>query len=610
MLPTTLEDIDSVNFALGVRDFDPAQHRPHPPGYPVYIALGKAATAATGALWPDGRDPTGSRRGPWPALSLVGALLLVWWTPSAVQRAVASTAAIGRGTAWRSSRAGAACATLLAATAPLSWYMSSRPMSDVPGLAAALAALVCLGLAWWRQRPGRRRRSPARSPAAMAASGRVIVLGALLAGFAVGFRSQTLLDHGCRCCCVVLVDRIGRGVAGALLGRAIAFAAGVARVGRAAAGGQRRTAEPTSPRSAARRARTSPASRCSISTRSPRLAAFALLRTFVWPWDSVPLAGGRAGAGGRSARWSCSRARAADRWPRWLRIARARISCSTCCSRTRPSCATRCRSCWPVAFLAAVAPRRARPRRRAVAAVGAGRLEPRGRACPQLAAYIERGSPTARLFDRATAAAATRRRRRSLAMHQALPRPLEAEPRPIGQRLRVAAAARVARAGALLARGARRRRCGSSPIRGEPISRSSIRRRGVDVESFDWDVSSLSPIGGMRPADVMWYRMRRARLVRRRGMGSHPRNRRHGAADGPRAAPGADHAWVAPPRRSGARCWSAAATSGPTAIRRAIHHGGRRRCRGDAGTSAPGFFVRGRRSARRRARRGAAGCAD
>jgi hypothetical protein len=31
-LPQTLEDIDSVNFALGIRDFDIARHRPHPPG--------------------------------------------------------------------------------------------------------------------------------------------------------------------------------------------------------------------------------------------------------------------------------------------------------------------------------------------------------------------------------------------------------------------------------------------------------------------------------------------------------------------------------------------------------------------------------------------------
>ena len=41
-LPSTLEDIDSLNFALGLADFDPAKHQPHPPGYPIFIALAKA----------------------------------------------------------------------------------------------------------------------------------------------------------------------------------------------------------------------------------------------------------------------------------------------------------------------------------------------------------------------------------------------------------------------------------------------------------------------------------------------------------------------------------------------------------------------------------------
>jgi hypothetical protein len=40
-LAPSLEDIDSINFALGLRDFDPARHQPHPPGSPVYIALGR-----------------------------------------------------------------------------------------------------------------------------------------------------------------------------------------------------------------------------------------------------------------------------------------------------------------------------------------------------------------------------------------------------------------------------------------------------------------------------------------------------------------------------------------------------------------------------------------
>ena len=44
-LPSSLEDLDSINFALGLRDFDVARHQPHPPGYPLYIAAGKAGRA-------------------------------------------------------------------------------------------------------------------------------------------------------------------------------------------------------------------------------------------------------------------------------------------------------------------------------------------------------------------------------------------------------------------------------------------------------------------------------------------------------------------------------------------------------------------------------------
>src|SRR5206468_1856156 len=40
-LPASLEDLDSINFALGVRDFDVTRHQPHPPGYPVFIFAAK-----------------------------------------------------------------------------------------------------------------------------------------------------------------------------------------------------------------------------------------------------------------------------------------------------------------------------------------------------------------------------------------------------------------------------------------------------------------------------------------------------------------------------------------------------------------------------------------
>src|ERR1700682_283992 len=40
-LPAPPEALDSINFARGLRHFDVARHQPHPPGYPVYIAIGK-----------------------------------------------------------------------------------------------------------------------------------------------------------------------------------------------------------------------------------------------------------------------------------------------------------------------------------------------------------------------------------------------------------------------------------------------------------------------------------------------------------------------------------------------------------------------------------------
>ena len=36
-----LYDIDSVNFALALRRFDPGSHQPHPPGYFLYVCLGR-----------------------------------------------------------------------------------------------------------------------------------------------------------------------------------------------------------------------------------------------------------------------------------------------------------------------------------------------------------------------------------------------------------------------------------------------------------------------------------------------------------------------------------------------------------------------------------------
>jgi len=277
-LATSLEDIDSVNFALGLRDFNVAEHRPHPPGYPVYIALGKVAKAVA-AMTMGGLESSIDAR----TLSVLS--LLAGMASIALLYAGFRCLAPVPGS--RFLDIPALSATAITVSCPLFWYLAVRPMSDLPGLAFALAAQACLLLAWSRQAPaadGDRRLTPAMATA----SGRMIVAGAFLAAISIGMRSQ------CAWLTVpllmlVLADRIGRGVAGALLGSAMSFTIGgllwgipllVASGGPAAyltalgaqAGGDFTSGEML------------------YQTPTPRVAAFALLRTFVGPWDSTALA--------------------------------------------------------------------------------------------------------------------------------------------------------------------------------------------------------------------------------------------------------------------------------------------------------------------------------
>jgi hypothetical protein len=108
------------------------------------------------------------------------------------------------------------------------WFNASRPLSDVAGLTAAVGAQALLFTAWRHQR--RQATLPAGAhaidPHALMASGRLIVLGALAAGLAIGVRSQTLWLT-LPVLVLVLADRTGRGAAGALLGSAVTFTAGV-----------------------------------------------------------------------------------------------------------------------------------------------------------------------------------------------------------------------------------------------------------------------------------------------------------------------------------------------------------------------------------------------
>ena len=198
-LAPSLEDIDSINFALGLREFDVARHQPHPPGYPVYVALGRVSRGAMAWVAPD-----------LPRVRAEAWALAVW---SAIAGAIAILAAgaLFRGVETNRSRVRlkpdatldevrlkpdttldevrlkpdtttggvllkpdttSGWATVLLALAPLFWISGLRPMSDLPGLAVALSAQALLVSSWSHPR--------------------YLLPAALLTGIAIGLRVQTL----------------------------------------------------------------------------------------------------------------------------------------------------------------------------------------------------------------------------------------------------------------------------------------------------------------------------------------------------------------------------------------------------------------------------------
>jgi hypothetical protein len=147
-LPPSLEDLDSINFALGIRDYDVSRHQPHPPGYPLFILAAKGLHGA--------------------GLSEVHALSLL----SVLGGALAIFGCLmlfGHLDRDRPDEPFTALAVLLVAACPLYWVTAARPLSDALGLAAAL---VVQGLTL------------------RASSLRRLIIVAASAGFAVGLRSQ------------------------------------------------------------------------------------------------------------------------------------------------------------------------------------------------------------------------------------------------------------------------------------------------------------------------------------------------------------------------------------------------------------------------------------
>jgi hypothetical protein len=236
-LPPTLEDIDSVNFALALRDYNPALHQPHPPGFPVYVAVARAVNAVV-------PDPVRALS----VLSAVAQALLVFPLFLLFRR-------LG-GTAGR-----AAAATALALANPILWFNGARPMSDSLGLLIVTVSQVLL--LHGAQTPG------------------ALVAGSAVSALAAGVRVQAVLLT------VPLwlyaMARARRGRAAAALAYAVGLVAWVVPVVvysggvsayRAAFGGSLRTSLPVEPLA---------------TTFTINRAVKTAWRVGFAPWISVPL---------------------------------------------------------------------------------------------------------------------------------------------------------------------------------------------------------------------------------------------------------------------------------------------------------------------------------
>jgi hypothetical protein len=147
-LPRSLEDVDSINFALGIRDFDVVLHQPHPPGYPLFILAARALNLLLGS-----------------EVAALG-LLSVAAGAAAAFALLALFAELDRtsGPSWF-----AWLASLAVLVSPLFWLTAARPLSDTAGLSASLGVQALTVTARTRRR---------------------LTAAAVLAGLAMGVRSQ------------------------------------------------------------------------------------------------------------------------------------------------------------------------------------------------------------------------------------------------------------------------------------------------------------------------------------------------------------------------------------------------------------------------------------
>jgi hypothetical protein len=112
--PAWPDDWDGIGFLQSVRDFDLARFRPHPPGYPVYVALLRVADLLA-------RDPMRASV----AVAAGSAATAVWFVWAATRRVAGAWAA------W--------AAAALVAVLPIVWHASSGVGSEAPAFACAAA---------------------------------------------------------------------------------------------------------------------------------------------------------------------------------------------------------------------------------------------------------------------------------------------------------------------------------------------------------------------------------------------------------------------------------------------------------------------------------------
>ncbi len=146
----SLDDFDSFNFVRALTDFNPARFQPHPPGYVLYVLLGRAA------------------------LALLGNPRLALTTLSAVSAALACGLLYATAALLFDRRSGLVAVLFVIAT-PLMWLNAGKALSDAPGLCAQALGGLLLALAL-------RRPTAAR-----------LSIAAGWVGVAAGFRPQAVL---------------------------------------------------------------------------------------------------------------------------------------------------------------------------------------------------------------------------------------------------------------------------------------------------------------------------------------------------------------------------------------------------------------------------------